>query len=188
MDTKTLRTLEEIRIYSDPYRIDIMKEFEKIARPATVKEIADMMGEVPSKVYYHAKKLISIDLLTIHHTEQINGITAKYYQSFQGTIAIKRSEVDETIQHIFLSEAQKLVEDLYSKSKNKFLSLSSVDNPHGKLGNSEVYLTNTEAEEFFEWINQFYNKHQKKKNNDQEKYDIFTSIIKIPSGDKSKSS
>ncbi|AJS59255.1 winged helix-turn-helix domain-containing protein [Paenibacillus sp. IHBB 10380] len=189
MDTKILRTLEEIRIYSDPYRMDIMGEFQKIDRPATIKEIADIMGEVPAKVYYHAKKLISIDLLTLDHTKQINGITAKYYQPFQGGVSIVRSEIHHSEQHVFLSEAQKLLEDIYTKSKNKFISLSNIDNPYGKLENSEVYLTSEEAKEFFEWINQFHMKHHKKDaHKEQEKYDVFTSIVKIPAEDKNKPS
>ncbi|MGF7048706.1 uncharacterized protein YdiU (UPF0061 family) [Paenibacillus sp. DS2015] len=164
-----------------------MNEFQKIDRPATVKEIADLMGEVPAKVYYHAKKLISIGLLTLDHTRQINGITAKYYLPFQGNISIKRSEIDQAVQHVFISEAQQLLEDIYTKSKNKFLSLSNVDKPYGQLANSEVYLTAEQADEFLEWINEFHTKYQNKKSEAQERYDIFTSIVKIPD-DNNKSS
>lgn len=41
---KVLSTIEEIKIYSDPYRIQIMNMFHRQGRPSTVKEIADLMG------------------------------------------------------------------------------------------------------------------------------------------------
>lgn len=55
MEHKVLSTIEEIKIYSDPYRIQIMNMFNRQGRPSTVKEIADQMGEVPAKVHYHVK-------------------------------------------------------------------------------------------------------------------------------------
>ncbi|PQP89629.1 helix-turn-helix domain-containing protein, partial [Paenibacillus sp. AR247] len=56
METKELSTIEEIRIYSDPYRLKILSCFQKADQPMTIKDIADKLGEVPAKVYYHAKK------------------------------------------------------------------------------------------------------------------------------------
>lgn len=178
MDTITLKTVDEIRIYSDPYRMDIMLEFQKIDRPATVKEIADIMGEVPAKVYYHAKKLISIGVLILDHTQQINGITAKYYKAFQGGISVKRSEVEGPIENV-LSETQKLLSDLYDKNKQRFLSRVGIDNSYGNINNQSVYLTPEAAEQFFEMITVFFEKHAKPQHLiDEEKFEIFTSIIK----------
>lgn len=34
----------------------------------------------PSSVQHHIKKLISLDLLELDHTELIQGITARYYK------------------------------------------------------------------------------------------------------------
>ncbi|OAB35845.1 hypothetical protein PMSD_12645 [Paenibacillus macquariensis subsp. defensor] len=188
MDTITLKTLADIRIYSDPYRMDIMNEFQKLDRPATVKEIADIMGEVPAKVYYHAKKLISIGLLTLDHTEQINGITAKYYQAFQGIIAVKRSEIDAPIENV-LSETQKLLVDIYDKSKQKFISLMDINIPFGNISNRSIYLTKEEADQFHVMINEYCDKHQKQHPHlEQAKYEIFASIIKESSDEMNKPS
>lgn len=186
METITLKTLEEIRIFSDPYRMDIIDEFQRLDRPATVKEIADIMGEVPAKVYYHAKKLMSIGLLTLNHTQQINGITAKYYQAFQGTIAVKRSETDTPTQNV-LSETQKLLGDIYEKNKQRFLSMVSIDNSKAHISNQTVYLTKEEVEQFLEMINQFCENHkQPQSHTEQDKYEFFTSIVKEKSTSQDK--
>ncbi|MWV43575.1 helix-turn-helix domain-containing protein [Paenibacillus sp. HJL G12] len=179
METKELSTIEEIRIYSDPYRMKILSHFQRMDHPATIKEIADAMGEVPAKVYYHAKKLESIGLIHIVSTKEINGINAKYYESFKGAVRIKRDDgADEAAKKIFISETQKLLSDLYDDNKKKFLTAQSNDKPYGNLTNSEVYLTEEEAKKFIEWINQFVDEHHSRKNPDQFKYDIFTTIAK----------
>ncbi|MED5019868.1 helix-turn-helix domain-containing protein [Paenibacillus chibensis] len=179
METKELSTIEEIRIYSDPYRMKILSHFQRMDHPVTIKEIADEMGEVPAKVYYHAKKLESIGLLKLISTKEINGINAKYYESFKGAVQIKRDDAaDEAAKKIFISETQKLLSDLYEDNKKKFLNAQSQDKPYGNLNNSEVYLTEDEAKEFFEWINRFVDEHHKRKHAAQIKYDIFTTIAK----------
>ncbi|MGN7355984.1 helix-turn-helix domain-containing protein [Paenibacillus sp. SAF-054] len=179
METKELSTIEEIRIYSDPYRMKILSHFQRMDHPATIKEIADEMGEVPAKVYYHAKKLESIGLIHIVSTKEINGINAKYYDAFKGAVRIKRDDAaDEAAKKIFISETQKLLSDLYEDNKKKFLNAQNNEKPYGNLTNSEVYLTEEEAKDFFDWINRFVDEHHKRKRPEQIKYDIFTTIAK----------
>lgn len=54
----------------------------------TVKEIADELGEVPAKVYYHVKKLEAIQVLYVEHTRLVNGIVAKYYDFTTDTFSL----------------------------------------------------------------------------------------------------
>jgi DNA-binding transcriptional ArsR family regulator len=79
-ETRSLTTLEEIKAMNDPYRLQIFFYFQRMGRPATVKEIADNMGEVPAKVHYHVKKLESAGILRLAYTKNVNGIIAKYYE------------------------------------------------------------------------------------------------------------
>ena len=80
--------MKEIKAFSDPYRMMIMKQYYKLARPATVKQIADEMGEVPAKVHYHVKKLESVGILKLKHTKEINGIIAKFYEPTAQTFKV----------------------------------------------------------------------------------------------------
>lgn len=157
---KELKTLEEIRIYSDPYRIQILNEFISFNRPATVKEVADALHEVPAKVYYHAKKLESIGMLELVDTKLVNGITAKYYEPYKGQVIIRKSEVDDTIKQVFQSEAEKLVSNFYDENKKRFLQNYSGSKSKGNLiNNSSIYLTEQEAEQLFSMINEFCEQH-----------------------------
>lgn len=92
-NVKVLTTLDEIKSFSDPYRIIIMKHFFRLKRPATVKQIADEMGDVPAKVHYHVKKLVASGLLKLNHTKEINGILAKYYEPTAKMFHIENQEI-----------------------------------------------------------------------------------------------
>lgn len=92
-NVKVLTTMEEVRSFTDPYRIVIMKQYLKMNRPATVKQIADEMGDVPAKVHYHVKKMIAAGLLKLDHTKEINGILAKYYEPTARTFQIENKEI-----------------------------------------------------------------------------------------------
>lgn len=176
-----LKTLEEIRIYSDPYRIQILNAFNKFGRPATVKEIADTMGQVPAKVHYHVKKLESIGLLTLVDTKLINGITAKYYKAYEGSVQIKKSGIDETIHQVFQSETTKLLSNLYDENKKRFLEANQQKEPSGRITNTELQLTREEFDELNQLILDFCNAHERKdRTEDQDIYELFFTITKIP--------
>jgi len=46
---------EEVRIIFDPYRRRIIRVFLNSSVPMTVKQVADTIGEHPSKVHYHVR-------------------------------------------------------------------------------------------------------------------------------------
>lgn len=180
IETKVLKTIEEIRIFSDPYRMKILDQFYKATEPSTIKEIADQLGEVPAKVYYHARKLESIGLLELKETRLINGITAKYYKAFEGSVQVRRDDVDESIRTVFASEAQKLVARMFDASKQKYLdNQSSGKKRIGTVLNSELYLNKEESEAFVEMIQDFIREHSKPASPGQEAHHFFFSFSHI---------
>jgi len=92
-NVKILTTLEEIKSFTDPYRIIIMKHYFRLNKPSTVKQIADEMGDVPAKVHYHVKKLEAAGILRLNYTKEINGIVAKYYEPTAKTFKIENKEI-----------------------------------------------------------------------------------------------
>lgn len=181
IDKKVLTTIEEIRIFSDPYRMKIMNQFQKASRPVTIKEIADKLGEVPAKVYYHARKLESIGLLEIAETKIINGITAKYYTAYEGTIEINHAQVDDSFKDIYISEAQKLIARTFDDSKERYLT-NKTSNPAGValLMNSDLYLTPEEASRLKADLEKLTRQYSKKTKPEQASYHFFTSMSNDP--------
>ncbi len=195
-DKKLLTTLEEIKAISDPYRMQIITTLKKLKRPATVKEIADKMGETPAKVYYHVKKLEKVYVLHIVKTEEINGIIAKYYDFTAKSFSIKHNNTDPDIDKLFLNEFQRAISNIYDQSKK--IVLEQLENYaakenfiNNKNGNSEddikeialteVYLTEEDVRELSTYISHFIEKH--KTEDDQRegltKYHMFTVFFPI---------
>ncbi|ANS73165.1 hypothetical protein AWM70_00015 [Paenibacillus yonginensis] len=175
-----LKTPEEIKVYSDPYRLKILHTFNRLGRPSTAKEVADAMGEVPSKVYYHVKKMESVGLLNVVETREINGIIAKYYEAFQGEIRLKHKDIEPALKQVYLSETQKLINEMYEMNKRKFLdSIDGTQKASGQLTHNTIYMTEEEAAQFmrdFEALIQPYVSRRKGEN--VYYHELFLSLIK----------
>jgi DNA-binding MarR family transcriptional regulator len=193
-EQKILSTLEEIRAFSDPYRLQILSHFENISRPATVKQIADLMKEIPSKVHYHVKKMEKYGLLHIVHTEEINGIVAKYYEPTAEEFIIKHKKHGDSIDKVALSEAERTISILYDESKNMVIKqlgrMAELDKEKdtkkdlytGGFMSDEIYLTHEEAQEVSELlktVNKKYGNRKKTDNEETIKYHLFTVIMPV---------
>ncbi|WP_145408771.1 ArsR/SmtB family transcription factor [Paenibacillus xylanexedens] len=175
-----LSTIEEIKVYSDPYRIQIMNTFRKQGRPSTVKEIADLMGEVPAKVHYHVKKLEKIGLLTLVSTREINGIIAKYYDPFEGEIHLRHEgEEDSPLKQVFQSETLKLLNEMYEQSRERFMKQAN-QGDRMFISDMTLYATNEEAEQLFKEITKLCEPYftDNKKQDGQEEFRLFSSLSK----------
>jgi len=184
---KVLTTLEEVKAISDPFKYRILTSFYKLKEPATVKQIADTMNEVPAKVHYHVKKMEQAGILMLSHTKEINGIIAKYYEVTAENFEIKcEKELAEPNKKLMLAESQRMIAELYENSKNTFLdqlSYSSEINEKTsvRLMMKDLYLTEEEGEEFFQYISDFIDKYSQEDRNteDRKKHHYFTSLFKI---------
>ncbi|WP_145046475.1 transcriptional regulator [Paenibacillus xylanexedens] len=175
-----LSTIEEIKVYSDPYRIQIMNTFRKQGRPSTVKEVADLMGEVPAKVHYHVKKLEKIGLLTLVSTREINGIIAKYYEPFEGEIHLRHEdEGDSPLKQVFQSETLKLLNEMYEQSRERFMKQAN-QGDRMFISDMTLYATNEEAEQLFKDITKLCEPYftNDKKQDAQEEFRLFSSLSK----------
>ncbi|MEJ8307220.1 helix-turn-helix domain-containing protein [Saccharibacillus sacchari] len=176
-ESKMLNTVEEIKIYSDPYRLRILKTFLDFGRPATVKEVADRMGEVPAKVYYHVKKLESIDLVSIDHTEVINGIVAKYYASYSGQIEIKAAEIEPEMRSVYWSNVRRLIAEQFDQTKETFLGRVTGDGDTGRFMQNILYMKPDEAEELFRQVQKLFEPYERKRSDKEVKpYDLFLAL------------
>lgn len=182
MDVKLLSTSEEIKIYSDPYRLRILHVFRRFGKPATVKEIADELGELPAKVHYHVKKLEKIGLLSLVNTKEINGIVAKYYAVFSGEIVIGQKHIENAeIQEVVKGEQVQHLNELFDRHKNNFIKRTSEDASSVQLFNRTLYMTEEEAkvlqQEIIRLCESYFSKRKEK---EKASYDLFSSFVRNP--------
>lgn len=184
MDVKVLSTTEEIKIYSDPYRLRILHVFRRFGKPATVKEIADELGELPAKVHYHVKKLEKIGLLTLVNTKEINGIIAKYYAVFSGEIEIGQKHTENAeLQEVVKGENVQHLNELFDRHKINYVERTSEDASSVQLFNRTLYMTEEEAkvlqQEIIRLCEPYFSK-RKEKEKEKASYDLFASFVRNP--------
>ena len=169
-----LTTIEEIKAFSDPFRYKILMTFYKMKQPATVKEIAVAINQVPANVYYHVKKLEKMGILKLIYTKEIKGIIAKYYEPTAITFNIEYpTELGDLSKKLMLAESQLIFAQLYDDSKYIFLenlSSESQIKENAKASKAIIsmdylYMTDDEAMEFNKYIEEFIDKHQSKDRN-----------------------
>lgn len=190
---KKLTTVESIRAFSDPYRLEIISTFRNFKRPATVKEISDVMGETPAKVHYHVKKMEKAGILTLVKTKEINGIIAKYYEPTAERFVIKYNANDEELAKVYSGEMQRVVCSLYERSRKVVLEQLEYDQMNSRENDDtieffrslELYLTNEEAKEFAKMIRQFTKKRSEEGEEGRQKYHFFGVLRPIMKNDSS---
>lgn len=77
-DVYVLRSLEQARILADALRVRILEAYCGEAR--TTKQLAEILGEKPSKLYHHVDALERVGLVRLERTRQNRGTIEKYYR------------------------------------------------------------------------------------------------------------
>ena len=113
-----LTTLEQIKAYSDPYRLKIITYLRNNQESATVKEIADFFGEVPAKVHYHIKKLEKAGILELVKTKEIKGIIAKYYYLTAESFNIEGNQIKKEAKQVYKSQILNILSEYYDSSED----------------------------------------------------------------------
>jgi len=104
LDSYRISDIEQVKALSHPLRMRIIETLAA-ADPMTTKQVADTLGEKPTRLYHHVDKLLQVGLIRLTHTRQNRGTTEKYY---------------ETIARQFRAGADLFSEDNSSEQKNTF--------------------------------------------------------------------
>ena len=72
----TLKNLDQMKVLADPLRIRILEAF---CEERTTKQVAELLGEKPTKLYHHVDTLERVGLIALSRTRQKRGTVEKYY-------------------------------------------------------------------------------------------------------------
>ena len=86
-ETMMLRDLEQVKIFAHPLRSKIVEAFAD--KPRTAKQVAEIIGQKPTKLYHHVEALERVGLIELVRTQKKRGTLEKYYR----TVA-KRFSID----------------------------------------------------------------------------------------------
>ena len=88
-DIRTIDDLETLKVVADPLRLRIIEELRR--EPKTVKQVAERLGHVATKLYYHFRTLEEHDLIHVVDTRIVSGIIEKHYQTTAARLTVDRS-------------------------------------------------------------------------------------------------
>lgn len=78
-DVYTISSLEQIKVVADPLRVRILETL--CLEPRTTKQVAEILGEKPTRLYHHVDALAEVGLIRLVDTRPVRGTTEKYYQA-----------------------------------------------------------------------------------------------------------
>lgn len=169
--TKILETESEVKIILDPFRTKIWVTYIYEKESLTVKQVADILGEVPSKIHYHVQKLIGIGILELDYTKNINGIIAKYYKA-----KYDNYEISDNVQNneFFDRDSTNLVAYNHVCRKMRKNIVENKETDTFKLGTGTLSLTEETATKLLAQLRELFMIYAKKEDNDigEEKIDF----------------
>jgi DNA-binding transcriptional ArsR family regulator len=87
--TYTVTELGQIRALADPLRLRILGELSGV--PRTTKQVAERLGEKPTKLYHHVEALARVGLIRLTGTRPNRGTVERYYQAVAAMFQVAAS-------------------------------------------------------------------------------------------------
>jgi predicted transcriptional regulator len=152
MKTIKLKTKEELNIYMNPVRQQLLRQLNISGIPMTPKMLTNHLQISASSVQHHIKKLVSLGLIELDHTELIKGITARFYVPTQVTVQIGLDKTDdlnrqrevlmqESIARIYENyhkQLRKRLNNLRETNKNLYLAKQKIEQESGTKNENEI--------------------------------------------------
>src|SRR5438477_12848542 len=78
------RTVADLRALAHPLRLRIMELFAE--SPKTTKQVAELLGQPPTRLYHHVAALERAGLIHLKETRKNRGTVEKWYESISRTL------------------------------------------------------------------------------------------------------
>lgn len=91
-------SLDQLRALAHPLRLRMLELFAE--GPRTTKQVAQMLGEPPTKLYHHANALERAGLLRLSKTRQNRGTVEKWYETATEKISERQPRSRPALQAI----------------------------------------------------------------------------------------
>jgi len=153
-DTLVIDTLDQLKVFADPLRQRLLQAF--CCNPATVKQVAEGMGEKPTRLYHHVDLLEQNGFLEIVETKQVRGTVEKTYQTVARKIIVDHAMVgsleeetgDPEVKNVIINTIQACLVDARDNLDEEFLQRKH--QPAVVIAQAKVQMTPTQLKVFEE--------------------------------------
>lgn len=74
-----LKDVNQVKVFAHPLRAKLVEAFAD--RPRTAKQVAEMLGQKPTRLYHHVEALERVGLIKLVKTQRKRGTVEKYYRT-----------------------------------------------------------------------------------------------------------
>ncbi len=151
-DSYRISDLDQVKALANPLRMRILETLAA-SDPMTTKQVAQKLGEKPTRLYHHVDLLEKAGLIRLTHTRQNRGATEKYYEaiarSFRAGAELFSDESPAEQEHAL----RPMIHTVFDSTTSELLRL--IDSPHaddlmedeGLLTYIEMHLTQEQVDE-----------------------------------------
>jgi DNA-binding transcriptional ArsR family regulator len=83
-----LKNLEQIKVMAHPLRMQLLEAFSH--KLMTTKQVAQLLGKQPTKLYHHVDSLKRVGLIKLVKTQKKRGTVEKYYRTVAHRFTVDR--------------------------------------------------------------------------------------------------
>lgn len=166
MNTIKLSTKKDLEIYMNPVRQNLLRLLERSKLPMMPKQLSEKMDISPSSVQHHIKKLESLGVIALDHTEVINGITARYYCPTYVNVQIGLDHPDDNqmLKEVLVQEQIARTYEGFLTQKKNFLKRFHPEDTEqmwnlGDIMTGVIHLAPEEGEELLKLIRDYLDAH-----------------------------
>jgi DNA-binding transcriptional ArsR family regulator len=164
-----IEELEQIKVMVNPLRMRLLEAFSH--KPVTTKQVAEEIGEPPTRLYHHVNLLRRAGLIELIKTRKKRGTTEKYYRTVADKFVVDGSlfEIKSTGKET-LSRMQEVTEEIFKSAMaemHKSLA-EKITEPQGEKGqfvlsHTHIHATPAQIIKLGKQINKLVKVHESKK-------------------------
>jgi putative molybdopterin biosynthesis protein len=118
-----IKEFEQIKLLADSRRLAILRKL--MARPATLTQLGEALGEHPAWVRHHVKQLELAGLVELVETHVTSGVVEKFYRAHAGGLLLQELIMpeDTALPSVIFSGSHDLAVELFAHQLEKYLNI-----------------------------------------------------------------
>lgn len=132
LESYRISDIDQVKALAHPLRMRIIETLGA-SDPMTTKQVAEALGEKPTRLYHHVDKLEKAGLIRLTHTRQNRGTTEKYYEPIAKHFRAGADLFNEEITEELKGALTPMIHTIFDNTMSELLRLVDVGEPGEKL-------------------------------------------------------
>jgi DNA-binding transcriptional ArsR family regulator len=153
VDSYQISNLDQVKALAHPLRVRIIETLAS-SDPMTTKQVAELLGEKPTRLYHHVDLLEKAGLIHLTHTRKNRGTTEKYYEAIARQFRAASDLFSDETSNDQIDAIRPMIHTIFDNTTSELLRLidahqpgDSLEDEGGMLSYIEMHLPQEQLEE-----------------------------------------